>query len=127
MNKDGYKLFNMPWPLFCVFACVVIVSVLTGTLPQGMAGCFAFMIVLGTVLNEIGDHTPIIKDYLGGGAVVVIFGSALLNYLKILPQVVETLEDGTIISTMGNICWLTIRVSYILCMHAKLLPLCLNL
>ena len=95
MNKDGYKLFNMPWPLFCVFACVVIVSVLTGTLPQGMAGCFAFMIVLGTVLNEIGDHTPIIKDYLGGGAVVVIFGSALLNYLKILPQVVETLEDGT--------------------------------
>ena len=95
MKKDGYKLYNMPWQLFAVFAAIVIVSVLTGTLPQGMAGCFAFMIVLGTILNEIGDHTPIIKDYLGGGAVVVIFGSALLNYFKILPQVAETLEDGT--------------------------------
>ena len=95
MKKDGYKLFNMPWQLFAVFAVVVLVSVLTGTLPQGMAGCFAFMIVLGTILNEIGDHTPIIKDYLGGGAVVIIFGSAILNYFHILPQVVETLEDGT--------------------------------
>ena len=95
MKKDGYILFNMPWQLFAVFAVVVLVSVLTGTLPQGMAGCFAFMIVLGTILNEIGDHTPIIKDYLGGGAIVVIFGSAILNYFHILPQVVETLEDGT--------------------------------
>ena len=93
--KNNYKLFNMPWQLFAVFAVVVLVSVLTGTLPQGMAGCFAFMIVLGTILNEIGDHTPIIKDYLGGGAVVIIFGSAILNYFHILPQVVETLEDGT--------------------------------
>jgi len=95
MNKEGYKLFNMPWQLFAIFSCIIIVAVLTGTLPAGMAGCFAFMIVLGTVLNEIGDHTPIIKDYLGGGAVVVIFGSAILNYTKILPQVAETLEDGT--------------------------------
>ena len=95
MNKEGYKLFNMPWQLFAIFSCIVVVAVLTGTLPAGMAGCFAFMIVLGTVLSEIGDHTPIIKDYLGGGAVVVIFGSAILNYTKILPQVAETLEDGT--------------------------------
>ena len=60
-----------------------------------MAGCFAFMIVLGTILNEIGDHTPIIRSYLGGGAIVVIFGSALLDYFHLLPHLLKTLEDGT--------------------------------
>jgi Na+/citrate or Na+/malate symporter len=35
-----------------------------------MAGCFLFMLVLGTILGWIGDHTPIIKSYLGGGAIV---------------------------------------------------------
>ena len=50
-----------------------------------MAGCFLFMIVLGTILGWIGDHTPIIKSYLGGGAIVVIFGSALLVYFNLIP------------------------------------------
>ena len=50
-------------------------------LPKGMAGCFAFMMVLGTILGWIGDHTPVIRSYLGGGAIVCIFGSALLRVI----------------------------------------------
>jgi Na+/citrate or Na+/malate symporter len=44
------------------------------------------MIVLGAIFNWIGDHTPIIKSYLGGGAIVCIFGAALLVYFHILPD-----------------------------------------
>ena len=50
-------------------------------LPKGMTGCFAFMMVLGTILGWIGDHTPVIRSYLGGGAIVCIFGSALLRVI----------------------------------------------
>ena len=50
-------------------------------LPKGIAGCFAFMMVLGTILGWIGDHTPVIRSYLGGGAIVCIFGSALLRVI----------------------------------------------
>ena len=56
-----------------------------GVLPKGMAGCFLFMMVVGTIFGWIGDHTPIIKSYLGGGAIVCIFGSALLVYFNLLP------------------------------------------
>jgi Na+/citrate or Na+/malate symporter len=78
--KSPYKLFNLPWYFFAIFAVVVLVSALMGVLPAGMAGCFAFMIVFGTILNELGEKLPIVRSYLGGGAVVIIFGMGFLRY-----------------------------------------------
>lgn len=85
MNKE-FKLFNLPWPIFAICAAVVLIATYMGVLPAGMAGCFAVMIVIGTVFQEIGDRLPIVKSYLGGGAIVVIFGSAFLAYLHLLPD-----------------------------------------
>jgi malate:Na+ symporter len=84
---NSYKLFGLPWNIFAIFAIIVLAATYLGVLPQGMAGCFAFMIVVGTILNEIGEKTPIINSYLGGGAIVCIFGSGLLGYFKLLPYV----------------------------------------
>ena len=94
-NKETFKLFNLPWQIFAICSVVVLAATYMGVLPVGMAGCFAFMIVVGTIFAEIGNRLPIVRSYLGGGAVVVIFGSALLNYFHLLPTVIETLEDGT--------------------------------
>lgn len=88
LKKEPLKLFNLPWYLFGIFAAVVLVATYMGVLPKGMAGCFALMIVLGTVLNIVGDNTPIIKDYLGGGAIVIIFGCSALNYFHVIPEAV---------------------------------------
>ncbi|WP_326974779.1 2-hydroxycarboxylate transporter family protein [Caproicibacter sp. BJN0012] len=99
-QKSTYLLFNLPWYYFAAFAVVVLAATYLGVLPSGMGGCFAFMIVVGTILNEIGERTPIIRSYLGGGAIVVIFGSALLNYFNLLPALVKTLDDGTKIYNM---------------------------
>lgn len=95
MKKDTYKLFNLPWPIFAIISVAVLAAAYLGVLPQGMAGCFAFMIVIGTILNEIGDRTPIINSYLGGGAIVIIFGTALMDYFHLLPHLLKTAEDGT--------------------------------
>ena len=94
LKKEPLKLFNLPWYLFGIFAVVVLVATYMGVLPKGMAGCFALMIVLGTVLGKLGDNAPIIKDYLGGGAIVIIFGSAALNFFHIIPEgVVENITS----------------------------------
>lgn len=79
-EKSVYKLFNMPWYYFAIFAVVVLIATMMGVLPAGMAGCFAFMIVFGTIFQEIGDRLPIVRSYLGGGAIVVIFGMGFLRY-----------------------------------------------
>ncbi len=94
MNNSG--LFNLPLKWFIICTVIVLAATYLGVLPPGMTGCFVFMIVAGEILALIGNKTPIIKDYLGGGAVVVIFGSALLVYFKLLPMG-TTLDDGTIV------------------------------
>ncbi|MDR2199628.1 MAG: 2-hydroxycarboxylate transporter family protein [Deltaproteobacteria bacterium] len=76
----------MPYYIFVIFSLIVLTVLYFGKLPQGMIGAFALMIVMGTVFNLIGDKTPIINSFLGGGAVVVIFGSAALNTLNIIPK-----------------------------------------
>lgn len=81
-EKSVYKLFNLPWYYFAIFAVVVLIATMMGVLPAGMAGCFAFMIVFGTIFQEIGDRLPIVRSYLGGGAIVVIFGMGFLRYMN---------------------------------------------
>ena len=76
-EKKPFQLFNLPLPIFLIITAVTILATYLGVLPAGMAGCFLFMIVLGTILGWIGDHTPIIKDYLGGGAIVCMHQQVL--------------------------------------------------
>lgn len=93
--KKPLEFFNLPWPIFLIIAAIVLGAVYLGVLPTSMTGCFIFMIVLGTILGWIGDHTPIVKSYLGGGAIICIFGSALLVYFGLLPTA-KTVEGQTV-------------------------------
>ena len=83
--KKPLSFFTLPWPIFLVVTAITLLATYLGVLPAGMAGCFLFMMVVGEILGWIGDHAPIIKDYLGGGAIVCIFGSALLVYFGLIP------------------------------------------
>ena len=101
-TKKPLTFFTLPWPIFLVVTVICLLATYLGVLPKGMAGCFLFMMVLGEILAWIGDHTPIIKDYLGGGAIVCIFGSGLLVYFGLLPHADMKLPLGTL-DLVGNI------------------------
>ena len=101
-QKKPLTFFTLPWPIFLVITVLCLLATYLGVLPKGMAGCFLFMMVLGEILGWIGDHTPIIKSYLGGGAIVCIFGSALLVYFGILPTADMALPLGKL-DLVGNI------------------------
>ena len=95
-QKKTLEFFHLPWPIFLIITAVCLLATYLGVLPAGMTGCFLFMIVLGTILGWIGDHTPIIKDFLGGGAIVCIFGAALLVYFHLIP-------DGTFTTPLKSL------------------------
>ncbi len=84
-EKQGYKVMGMSLPIFGVVTALVLTTTYIGVLPKGMIGAYALMMVIGAIFNEIGNHTPIIKDYLGGGPIIVIFGSAALVTYNLLP------------------------------------------
>ena len=94
-EKKEFTLFNMPWKMFVFISVIVLISAYLGVLPVGMTGCFIFMIVVGTWLDLIGNKTPIIRSYFGGGAIVVLFGVALLHYFHLLPEIVKD-ADGNV-------------------------------
>ena len=98
--KKEFELYGMPWYVFAILGAIVLVSAALGTLPKGMIGAFSFMIIVGTIFNEIGNRTPIVSTYLGGGAIVIIFGSAALVYFNLLPEQTITTVD-TFMTTNG--------------------------
>jgi CCS family citrate carrier protein len=83
--KD-YKIMGITLPVYLGLLVVLIVSIVMDVLPVGMIGAFAFMMIIGALLDVIGNNTPIIKTYFGGGPIVVIFGSAALVYFNVLPE-----------------------------------------
>ena len=74
------KIAGLKIPYFIIACVIIVISFIFDVLPNGMVGAFLFLIVFGELLNLIGNHTPIIKTYLGGGAIVSIFVGAAITY-----------------------------------------------
>jgi len=85
-EKQGYKIMGLSLPLFAILSVIVFIGAYLEVLPKGMIGAYALMMIVGAIFNEIGTHLPIVKDYLGGGAIVIIFGSAALVTYGVFPE-----------------------------------------
>ena len=81
-EKKPLTFFNLPWYIFLIIAVIVFGATYLGVLPLGMTGCFAFMIVLGAIFSWIGDHTPIIKSYLGRRRFLRRYGRARVLLIR---------------------------------------------
>ncbi|MBR6113745.1 MAG: 2-hydroxycarboxylate transporter family protein [Oscillospiraceae bacterium] len=94
LKLSSIKIYEMGLPLYLVIFALVFAAMLLGWLPGGMLGAFLVMMVFGGLFNLIGNNTPIVRTYLGGGAIVCIFASALLVYFKVVPESVVKNVDG---------------------------------
>ncbi len=80
------KVMGIELKFFAIFTVLVLSLTFFGKLPLGMAGAVPLLMVVGAILGYVGDRMPIIKDYFGGGAIVILFGSASLVLFQILPK-----------------------------------------
>lgn len=81
-----YKIMGLSLPVYFTLFAVIIIAVILDVLPEGMIGAFAFMMIVGSLLDVVGNNTPIIKTFFGGGPIVIIFGSAALVYFNLIPE-----------------------------------------
>ena len=93
MQIADIEIKGISWPVFLGISVVVVAAMYLDALPKGMVGGFAVVMVLGFLLEYIGDRLPLIKDYLGGGPLIVIFGSALLVYSGVMPASTKAVID----------------------------------
>lgn len=88
------RLLGMEWPYFLVLFASVMAAMYGGFLPKSLAGHIPLLLVVGEALRFLGDRTPIVKDYLGGGSVVILFGCAALVLLGVIPaSTVESTKE----------------------------------
>lgn len=98
-NKDQksvwhrISIFNIPVVWFAAIIILALIAMYTGNLPAGIIGSLLIMMVLGELFGWIGDNTPIIRSYLGGGAILAIFGSAFMVYSGLMPQDTVTMIE----------------------------------
>lgn len=97
-NSGGARLLGLHWGWFAAFSALVGAALVSGTLPGGMVGAFALMLPLGTLCEWGGNRLPIVKDYLGGGAILAIFLPAGLATYGALPADVV----GSVKTFMGS-------------------------
>lgn len=82
---SSFKMYGLPWHIFAGFFAVVIFSAYKGALTVDMAGTIALCIAIAGVFDEIGERIPIWNSYIGGGLLMVFFGTAVLKQFGIIP------------------------------------------
>ena len=120
--KQNLYFGFIPAKYFIVFLVITILGVIFSATPSGFLGGFVVCTVLGLLLDKIGEVTPIVRTYLGGGSFVAIFGAAILMYLDVFPEDTATLISD-FIKNMDYIGWIVgaLICGSILTMDRKLL------
>lgn len=85
-DKKKFTIFNIPILWFGIFSVIAIYAMYTENLPAGMIGALLITMVLGELFGWLGNNTPIVRTFLGGGAIVAIFGSAFMVYSGLMPD-----------------------------------------
>ena len=96
---SSIQIMGISLPVYLVIAVIVFAAIQMEWLPSGMIGAFAVMMVFGGLFNVIGNNLPIVKTFLGGGAIVCIFASAALVYTNVIPAYVVDNVDAFMNST----------------------------
>lgn len=83
-----FKIMGIPLPLYMIIGLILSVAVALKAVPTNMIGALALMIFFGSLFEIMGNRLPLIKDFLGGGPIVIIFGaSAVIYFWGTLPEI----------------------------------------
>lgn len=71
---------------YFVMLAIVLVGSYLGLAPKGFLGIVVYTLLVGLLFYKIGEGIPFIRNYLGGGSIVILFGCALLVYFNLIPE-----------------------------------------
>lgn len=68
-----------------LFLALALLAMYLGVLPTGIIGVGCLLLPLAFVLEPLGERLPVLKDYLGGSPLLLVFLGAGLAHFGILP------------------------------------------
>ena len=100
MKKFKFQYFDSM--TFLAYLALTIIGIFVGCTAPGFLGLYAMTTILGILLMQIGDSIPLFYKYVGGGAFIAIFGSALIRYLNIFPEDLTASIDNFVKKEKNN-------------------------
>lgn len=92
--EKNFRLAGLEMKYFVTISIMLFSAVYMEVLPKGMIGALPLLMVIGAVLDYVGNKTPFVKDYLGGGPIVIIFASAAFVYYGVFPKATTDIISG---------------------------------
>lgn len=75
-----------------VFLGLGVLAMYLGVMPTGIIGAVCLLLPLALILEPLGERVPILKDYLGGSPLLLIFlGAGMVHFKVLTPPVVASL------------------------------------
>lgn len=84
--EEFNDLGGMPLWLYAVCAAIIIAVTFAGALGSDITAFIAVCAVIAILFNKIGKVLPVWNTYIGGGLLMVFFGTAVLKQLGLIPE-----------------------------------------
>lgn len=73
--------------VFFIMMLLLLVAVMTiNALPENIGGALFALVILGGVFFYVGNNTPILKSYLGGGSALAVVAGSALTAMGVVPH-----------------------------------------
>ena len=94
-KKSLWQEFNdlggMPLWLYALCSLIILAVMYTGALGTDITAFIAVCCVISILLNKVGKLLPIWNTYIGGGLLMIFFGTAVLKQFNLIPETYVTL------------------------------------
>ncbi len=94
------RLAGIPVYLWIILVVITAAGLVSGSMGTDFGSTFFWLTIMGAVVMYIGDRLPIVKDYLGGGPLLLLLLGSYMTYANIIPETYVTAANDWM-STFG--------------------------
>ena len=84
--QEFNDLGGMPLWLYLLCSVIILAVMYTGALGTDITAFIAVCCVISILFNKIGKLLPVWNTYIGGGLLMIFFGTAVLKQFQLIPE-----------------------------------------
>ncbi len=85
-TKKKLQWLGLPLYLWIILVAITIAGLFSGKMGTDFGSTIFWLTVLGTIIMEAGNRLPIVKDYLGGGPLLILILGSFATWANIIPE-----------------------------------------
>ena len=81
-----YEWMGLPLLTWVVLAGITVLGMYSGKMGTDFGSTIFWLTVIGAIIMGVGNQLPIVKDYLGGGPLLLLLLGSFATWAKLIPE-----------------------------------------